>query len=153
LSPNIRIFDSNAWLLNNPWGLQIARIVTGSNYIYSSDTRPEYKKYWNYGYRIESLVQLEEMLEYSMTPELFEKVKQPALMLYYYKDSIHQDSVVKIDAMLKMFDELGTPDDKKRKVPIPNAGNHVMGSYIKSRDIKSVENEIEKFMNEVLLIK
>lgn len=153
LSPNIEIFDGNAWLLNNSWGLQIARMVTGSQYIYSSDTRPIYKQYWNYGYRLESLVQLEEMLEYSMKRELFNEITQPTLMLYYYKDNIHQDSVVKVEAMLKMFNELGTPKDKKRKVPIPNAGNHVMGSYIKSGDINSVENEIEKFMKEVLMIK
>ena len=31
LSPNIAINDPNAWLLNNPWGLQIARMVSGSN--------------------------------------------------------------------------------------------------------------------------
>ncbi|MEN9686161.1 MAG: hypothetical protein RLZZ28_1947, partial [Bacteroidota bacterium] len=29
-SPNIAINDPNAWLLNNPWGLQIARLVKGS---------------------------------------------------------------------------------------------------------------------------
>jgi esterase/lipase len=68
LSPNIRIFDKNAWLLNNPWGLQVARAVTGSNYIYSSDTRPLYKQYWSYGYRIESLTELQELLEEQPRP-------------------------------------------------------------------------------------
>jgi alpha-beta hydrolase superfamily lysophospholipase len=29
-SPNIAINDPNAWILNNPWGLQIARLVKGS---------------------------------------------------------------------------------------------------------------------------
>src|SRR5258708_7415518 len=33
LSPNIAINDPNAWLLNNHWGLQIAHLVTGGNYI------------------------------------------------------------------------------------------------------------------------
>ena len=40
LSPNIKIFDSNAWILNNPWGLQLARMINGSDYITSADTRP-----------------------------------------------------------------------------------------------------------------
>ena len=153
LSPNIEIFDGTAWLVNNPWGLQIGRLVTGSDYIFSEDTRPIYKQYWTYGYRIEAVAQLEELLETAMKPELYEKVTQPTLMLYYYKDKIHQDSVVKVEAMQKMYDELGTPAGKKRKVAIPNAGNHVIGSYIKSHDVASVEREIEKFMEEVLGLK
>jgi hypothetical protein len=88
-----------------------------------------------------------------MKPQLFKKVVQPVLMLYYYKDPVNQDSVVKVDAMQKMFNELGTPPAKKRAVPIPAAGNHVIGSYIKSKDVMSVENEVGKFMTEVLKIK
>jgi esterase/lipase len=153
LSPNIEIFDGTAWIVNNPWGLQIARLVTGSDYINSEDTRPIYKQYWSYGYRIEAVAQLEELLETAMKPALFKKVKQPTLMLYYYRDKVNQDSVVKVEAMQKMYEELGTPADKKHKVAIPNAGNHVIGSYIKSHDVATVEREIEKFMDEVLRLK
>jgi esterase/lipase len=153
LSPNIEIFDGAAWILNNPWGLQIARIVNGSDYVISSDSRPLYKQYWSYKYRLEAVVELEEMLESAMKPQLFKKVTQPTLMLYYYRDQINQDSVVKVDAMHKMFAALGTPLDKKRSVPVPKAGNHVIGSYIKSQDVNTVEKEIEKFMNEVLGLK
>jgi hypothetical protein len=70
--------------------------------------------------------------------------------LYYYKDEVQQDSVVKVSAMQKMFDELGTSADLKRKVAMPNTGNHVLGSYIKSNDYQGVEAEITKFMMEVL---
>lgn len=153
LSPNIEIFDRTAKIVNNPWGLQVARLVNGSAYINAEDTRPIYKQYWSYGYRIEAVAQLEELLETAMTPELFENVKQPVLMLYYYRNKVNQDSVVKVEAMYKMYDELGTPGDKKRKVAIPNAGNHVIGSYIKSHDVATVEREIEKFMDEVLRLK
>lgn len=153
MSPNIKIFDNTASIVNNPWGLQIARLVTGSDYVNSEDTRPIYKQYWSYGYRIEAVAQLEELLETAMKPELFKKVKQPVLMLYYYRDKINQDSVVKVEAMQKMYDELGTPADKKRKVAVPNAGNHVIGSFIKSHDVATVEKEIEKFMDEVLRLK
>ena len=150
LSPNIEIFDNAAWILNNPWGLQIARVVNGSDYVISSDTRPLYKQYWSYKYRLEAVVELEEMLESAMTPDLFSKVTQPTLMLYYYRDKVNQDSVVKVEAMHKMFAALGTPNNKKRSVPVPKAGNHVIGSYIKSQDVETVGLEIEKFMNEVL---
>ena len=94
LSPNIKIYDSNAWLLNNPWGLEVARMVVGSRYVFSEDTRPIYRQYWNYGYRLEALTELEELLEDEMKPRTWRKVMQPTLMLYYEKDS-----VVNVDAM------------------------------------------------------
>lgn len=149
LSPNIEINDPNAWLLNNPWGLQIARMIKG-NYITSSDTSALYKKYWYGKYRIESAVQLQELLETTMKQSVFEKVVQPVLLLYYYKDEEHQDPVVKVSAMKRMFRELGTPDSLKKEIPIPNAGDHVIGSYIKSKDVKDVEIACEKFGVDIL---
>lgn len=150
MSPNIAINDSKAWLLNNPWGLQIARKVTGGNERKVDGKTPAYKKYWYTNYRLESVVQLEELLESSMKPELFAKVKQPILMLYYYKNEKEQDPVVKVDAMLKMFDELGTPASLKQKVALPNVGNHVLGSAITSKDLPSVQKAMEGFIAERL---
>jgi pimeloyl-ACP methyl ester carboxylesterase len=150
LSPNIAINDPNAWLLNDPWGLKIARMVKKSNYITSEDDRPVYEQYWNRPYRLEAAVQLEELLETTMHKRTFRKVKQPLLLLYYYKDPVHQDSVVKVSAMLSMFDHLGTLPDLKRKKAMPNTGNHVLGSNIKSRDVPGVEDEISKFMEGIL---
>jgi pimeloyl-ACP methyl ester carboxylesterase len=152
LSPNIAINDPFAWLLNNPWGLQIARAVKHGKYIVSDDDRDIYRKYWNKPYRLEAAVALEEYLETSMTKENFEMVKQPVLLLYYYRDEVHQDSVVKVSAMLNMFDELGTPENLKRKRAMPNSGDHVLASPIKSHDVDGVQTEIEKFMKEVLAI-
>ena len=71
-------------------------------------------------------------------------------MLYYYKDDTHQDNVVKVSAMLKMYDELGTVSEQKRKIAMPNTGDHVIGGYIKSNDYQGVEIEITKFMTDVL---
>jgi esterase/lipase len=153
MSPNIAINDPTAWILNNPWGLQIARLVTGSKYLDSKDTAEAYRKYWTYHYRIEAAVNLEELLETSMNKETFQKVKQPVLTLYYYKDNVHQDSTVKVSAIKEMFSQLGTPADKKRAIAMPNAGNHVIGSWIRSHDVPGVERETEAFMTEVLGIK
>ncbi|HMH34759.1 MAG TPA: alpha/beta fold hydrolase [Puia sp.] len=152
LSPNIAINDPFAWMLNNHWGLQIARMVKHGKYVVSEDDRIEYKKYWNKPYRLEAAVALEEYLETTMTKENFQKVNQPVQLLYYYKDEVHQDSVVKVSAMLTMFDELGTPDSLKRKIAMPNTGNHVIGSPIKSHDVEGVQREIEGFMVDVLRI-
>jgi len=152
LSPNIAINDPFAWLLNNPWGLQIARTVKHGKYIVSDDDRAIYRRYWNKPYRLEAAVALEEFLETTMTQENFMKVKQPTLVLYYFKDEVHQDSVVKVSAILNMFDKLGTPENLKRSVAMPNTGNHVIGSPIKSHDVAGVQKEVEKFMKEVLAV-
>ncbi len=149
LSPNIAINDSKAWLANNHWGLQLAKLLKGK-YNHAKDTTAEYAQYWNNKYRIESTVQLEELLETTMKGSLFEKVNQPTLVLYYYKDEDHQDPVVKVSAMKRMFKQLGTPDSLKRMIAIPEAGDHVIGSYIKSKDVRKVGDETEKFAVEVL---
>lgn len=149
LSPNIAINDSKAWLLNNHWGLQIARMVKGK-YNRSTDTTRMYAQYWNPKYRMEAAVQLQELLETSMKESTFKKVKQPTLVLYYYKDEEHQDEVVKVKAIRRMFLQLGTPDSLKREQAIPGAGDHVLGSYIKSKDVAGVQNACEKFGVEVL---
>jgi esterase/lipase len=152
LSPNIPINDPNAWLLNNHWGLQIARMIQGT-YMRSKDTSALYARYWYAKYRMESTVQLEELLEKTMRYSTFEKVKQPTLVLYYYKDEQNQDPVVKVSAMKRMFNQLGTAAEEKRMVPIPEAGNHVIGSYVKSKDIVSVEKACDSFAVDILKLK
>ncbi|PWU03927.1 MAG: alpha/beta hydrolase [Bacteroidetes bacterium] len=149
-SPNIAINDPNAWILNRHWGLQVARMVTKSDFITSKDQRPIYKQYWNAPYRLEAAVQLEELLETGIGKSNFQKVNQPTLLLYYYKDEVHQDSVVKVSAMQKMFRQLGTDSSHKKSVPLPETGDHVIGSYIKSNDMQSVKNETEKFLVSVM---
>ena len=147
-SPNIEINDPNAYLLNNPWGLQIARLVKGGKLNYPADTRPIYSAYWNRPYRLEAVVNLQEMMETTMTKEIFSKVTQPVLMLYYYEDEEHQDKVVRVEAMKKMFAALSTPANMKKEMAVPNTGNHVIGSPIMSKDIVTVENETIRFLNE-----
>jgi pimeloyl-ACP methyl ester carboxylesterase len=152
-SPNIEINDPNAYLLNNPWGLQIARLVKGGKLNYPADTRPIYSAYWNRPYRLEAVVNLEEMIETSVTKETLNAVKQPVLMLYYFKDEFHQDNVVRVDAMKKMFVSLSTPSNMKEEMAIPNAGHHVLGSPILSKDIMTVEKETIRFIKDKMGLK
>jgi esterase/lipase len=150
LSPNISIFDPNSKLLNNPWGIEIAKIVTGNDHIITSDQRDIYKQYWYSKYPLNALPELEELVETGMTSENFNKVKQPTLLLYYYKNEKEQDHVVSVKAMQEMFSQLGTPSTIKREKAIPNAGNHVIGGAIVSKDIQSVQKETELFATEIL---
>ncbi len=152
MSPNIAVNNSDAWLLNNPWGLQIARVVLGSDYqVIKYDSARQI--YWNSKYRLESLVEMEEMLEDKMNKSTFEKVKCPSLTLYYYKNEKEQDPTVKVSAMLEMHKQLGTPDPLKVAVPVPDAGFHVIGSYLVSKDLETVNVETKKFALEKLGMK
>lgn len=148
-SPNIEINNPAAPLLNNPWGLQIARFVKGGNYAEIPFKNNEYPKYWNTHYRLESTVALQNLIEATMTKETFSKVNQPTLVLYYYKDEQHQDNVVKVSGIKKMFASISTPESLKKMVAIPEAGSHVLASPIVSKDIVSVEKETATFMKSI----
>jgi pimeloyl-ACP methyl ester carboxylesterase len=152
ISPNIEINDKMAFMLNAPWGLQIARLALGGKERLIEGESATYQKYWYTRYRLESTVQLQELVETSMNKQTFEKVKQPVLLLYYYKNEQEQDQTVKVSAELSMFDELGTPKDLKVKTAIPNGASHVLGSHITSKDIPAVEKAIDSFTHTVLKI-
>jgi esterase/lipase len=152
LSPNVAINNSAAFLLNDPWGLQIARMVMGGKYRESKGSK-ETSPYWNDKYRLEATVQLEELLESSMTNKTFREVKQPSLTLYYYKNEQEQDPEVKVSAMLVMNEALATPDSLKGAVAIPLAGAHVIGSSLISHDVEGVYREMEKFALHTLHMK
>lgn len=149
LSPNIRINNPSAILLDKPWGLLIARAVKQSNFNTWPTATPLQKNYWTTRYRLEALVEVQKTLDEKMIEDNFNKVTQPTLMLYYFKDDTHQDETVKVSAMMQMFDQLGTVKLNKKRVPIPGAGDHVIGSYITSKDIPEVEKQINLFSKQM----
>ena len=152
-SPNVEIFDPNAALLTKPWGLQMAKLVKGGDYHEFDNITEENDKYWTTKYRLEAMTQLQALVEETMTEETFTSIQQPVFLGYYYKDEIHQDSTVSVSAMLRMFEQLRTPNDKKRKVAFPDVGEHVMTSYITSKDLESVKGETYSFFEDVLGLK
>jgi esterase/lipase len=146
-SPCIKLYDGTAVILNKPWGLQIARLVTGGPMKKFESESKEHSNYWQLNYRIEALVALQNLIANTMKPEVFSKVKCPLFLGYYYKNETEQDKTVSIPAMLKMFDEVGTPQGLKQKFAFPDAGAHVIASYIRSKDWKDVEGETVKFLS------
>ncbi|MBW8687700.1 alpha/beta hydrolase [Chitinophaga rhizophila] len=150
MSPNVAINDDMAFLANNPWGLQIARLIFKGNYRQSVPENPEIAKFWYSRYRLEAVVELENLLESTMDPGLFHTIRQPVLNLYYFRDADHQDKTVKVSAILQMHEQLGTPADKKEAVAIPQAEAHVIGSYLTSHDVPAVERAIDSFVQNKL---
>ena len=148
-SPNVDLFDSTSDILTGPWGLTLARQVTGSDYR-SFESTPEGEKYWTTKYRLEALVALKALIQATMTTEVFSQITSPVFVGYYYKNEEEQDDVVSVPRILEMYDQLGTPEGQKRKVAFPEVKNHVIASGLWSEDLESVREETFRFAEEVL---
>ncbi len=153
LSPNIALFSPLAAIGNKRWGLQLGRLVYQSNYRVLKTKFPEECQYWNCKQRLEAGIYLQQLIEATMNKKTFSKVNQPVLMAYYYKDKALQDSTVRVDAMLKMFDQLGTPKNLKQKEAFPKAGCHPIGCKLLSGAWKDIEFASYRFAEEKLGLK
>ncbi len=148
--PCIAIKDPNATLLDNPWGLQMAHLITGSDYRDIPVMAPGHAENWSLHYRLEGVVAVQNLLTHAMTKEVFEKVKIPVFMGYYYKDEEHQDNVVSVDAMKEMYAALGTPTALKREEAFPNSGNHVITSNLLGKLTDKPIASSEAFLRDVV---
>lgn len=148
-SPNIDIYDPNSKFLTGPWGLQLVRLIMGSDFR-SYEAEAEYKNYWQTHYRIEGLVAVRSLIDHTMTKETFSQIDQPVFVGTYFKDEEHQDKTVSVEAMRQMMPLLATSEHKKRMVEFPHVGAHVMTSPLTSKDVESVETETFKFAEEII---
>lgn len=149
-SPCIKIYDDNAELLDNPWGLQIARQVAGGETRSFPPKNELQPKFWTMHYRMEAVVALQNLLTNTMSDETFAKIKCPTFLAYYYKDEENQDKVVSVAAMKNMFEKISTPTDMKKAMAFPKTGNHVIASYVMSDDWQGVQNETVAFLKGIL---
>ncbi len=150
-SPNVRINNPVAPLLNKPWGEQIATLALGRFVDSSSSSDSLISQYWTVKYRTNALCQLEELVETTMTTQLFEQIDCPSLTVAYFKDKKHQDPTVKVSAQRWMHQHLATAESQKRYVELASVGVHPLASGLRSKDIQGVEAVTKAFINEVLL--
>lgn len=148
--PNVEIYNPDAKLLTLPWGLYIARAVLGSKYHIMDKITEQKMNYWTTRYRLECTIHLQKLLETGMRPEIFEKITSPVFMGYYYKNEQEKDQVVSVPAMLRMYDQLGTPKNKKQKMSFPDAGDHVIISHLTTPNHHQVESAALNFLVEKL---
>lgn len=126
--PCIAIKDPTAPLVDNPWGLQLARAVMRSDFRDIPSVSSGHKNFWSLHYRLEGVVAIQNFLTHEMTDATFEKVKVPVFLGYYYQDETHQDNVVSVQAMRDMFPKLGSKIKKEQAFPL--SGYHVITSDI-----------------------
>lgn len=151
-SPNIRINNPSVFLLTNPWGLQIGRLVNGGKMRISTPDSREDSLYWTQSYRMKAVVYLQSLINQTMRENIFRLIHQPVFLGYYYKNEEEQDPVVRVDAMHKMFKQLGTPDSLKWQQAFPDAGTHVIACAYKSGAWQEVEEATCRFMEDILHI-
>nr|WKN37611.1 alpha/beta hydrolase [Tunicatimonas sp. TK19036] len=148
-SPIIAPRDESLFLLNRPWGIQLMRTMEGNDYV-TEEREGLTRQYWSNLYYIEGYAALAGIVEETMTKETFQKVTCPVFLGYYYKNEEEQDNLVSVDAMRTMFEQLATPSTQKYQEAFPNAKNHVIASYIRSKDWKSVYESTDKFLEEIM---
>ena len=148
-SPLIALHDERLYLLSKPWGLQVMETSLGTDHLITERTGRT-KQYWSRYYHINGYVTLAVLLDETMNEDTFRRVTCPVFLGYYYKNEEEQDDVVSVAAMYPMFDQLGTPLAQKRKVAFPQAGNHVIASYIRSHDWRGVYQATDAFLQEVM---
>jgi esterase/lipase len=116
--PCIAIKDPSAPLLDNPWGLQLARTIMRSDFRDIPSVSPGHKNFWSLHYRLEGIVAIQNFLTNEMTDETFSNVKVPVYLSYYYQDEEHQDNVVSVQAMRDMFPKLGSKIKQEQAFPL-----------------------------------
>lgn len=150
-SPGAAPYDKRAGLASGPWGFQLAKLLTGSAYQNPAGQTAEQQQYNMKHYSNNGMIAGLTFIKYVMTPGTFEKVKCPVFLCYWYKNEQVQDKAASVKAMLRMFDELGTPAKLKRKEAFPEAGDHAISSFLYSKDVPHIEKETERFLEEVVL--
>lgn len=152
-SPNIELADNTSNMLLWPWGTVLVRLVIGKYRTIESLAQTPAADFWTTKYRTEGLVSLKYMVRETMKEEIFNKIRQPLYVGYYYKDEENKDATVSIPAMKEFFAQVATPNDQKRMEAIPEAGAHVMLSDIQCLDVKKVTEHTNAFAEEVLGLK
>ena len=149
LSPNMEDDQPGTFVLNTPWGYEIANLISFGKNKKIEHEQEIARKYWDTIYPSRALVDLQVLVETTMLPETFKKIKTPILTLYYHKNFIEEDQHVEISIYQDAYKLISTPDSLKVLKALENPGTHFIGSDIKSRDIESVEEEIIKFLKKI----
>jgi esterase/lipase len=146
-SPNMGLPDPSSALLNGPWGLQIIKVVTGSDY----RTVPERKdgihppcKPMSYSW--ESVVEMQQLVETAAKPELLATITAPTLNMVWFEDENNQDYVIDVAKARAMHQQLAG-----EKLWVETAAReHVVLNHLLSSDLSNVYSNTFEYLDEIL---
>ncbi|MDN3670226.1 alpha/beta hydrolase [Echinicola jeungdonensis] len=149
-SPCIRDFGNQLEAFFRPWeGWVLKNFMANEHGVLVNNRKGEKAKYWSEAYHVNAYASLAQLVFGAMNPETFIQVKQPLFLAYYYKNEKHQDHVVSVPAMKNMFESVKTKENFKRAQAFPNAGDHVICSFITSNDWEGVLDASIKFLKDI----
>ena len=152
-SPNFKLHNPAAFILNNHWGLPFLRQLEGGNYHHITDMSAEAMPHWTTTYRIEGLVALQDLIEQTMTNSTFEKIKSPVFVGYWYKNEDEKDEIISIDRIKEFYDIIQTPASAKQAVAFPQIGGHVITNLYQKGGLDEVRQSTFDFAENVLGMK
>lgn len=146
MSPNVEDDVDFAYLLNSPWGYELAKLVS-----FGSEMEIEYETeiaahYWDTIYPSKALVDLQVLLSTTMNPQIFRDIKVPTQTLFYYESMFEEDDHVEVEEYPEVHALLATPDHLKELVKLETPKTHFIGSAIKSENVEVVFAEIVEFL-------
>ena len=148
-SPAVRDGGEQLEAFFRPWMKFLMEKTMMENSVIHQDRQGEKKAYWSEDYHINGYESLATLVYSEMKAETFAKIKQPLFLGYYFKSAEEQDFVVSVPKMLEMYSQLGTPEGLKTEEAFPNAGDHVIGSSITSKDWEGVLFQTIDFLENV----
>lgn len=150
MSPNLKDDVPGTFLLNSPWGMELAMLVSLGENRKLQHEEPEAAQYWDTIYPARALVNLQALVGSVVQTETFEQVICPVQTLYYHKNMFEEDERVEVNEIPRVHEQLGTPAARREMIALDTPGTHFIGSAIKSEDPQAAQREIIRFCREVL---
>ncbi len=151
-SPFYDFAGQGALLARMPAPTLVARLVLGSERDTSRAPgwEPGFERCWYTHQYTSALGSMVDLWKLVAKDHVYQQVKAPTLLLYYYKDEKHQDDAASVKAMLESFAKFGgrAPHPLNRAIAVEN-GDHVLFSRYKETDKKLIVKEAARFLNAV----
>ncbi len=152
-SPNFALASPMAPLMSGHWGAELAGAVVGTYRKVPQLKTPEAEQYTTMEYRTEGLICLQNLLDQTMTPEVFSQVELPYFIGYYYQNDTAKDETISLEAIDAFVQHSQTPAGLREVVAFPEAGGHVICSQYQSEAVPEVYQATRSFVEEILGLK
>lgn len=143
-SPLVDFYTSALWILDKPWGFQIASMVMGGSFFDNKKASEMAKKYWTTRYHLQGAIALKSLIANMMTTETFSQVKQPIFVGYYYASEQKQDNIVSVKAIQEMYKKI--KHNAKQEVAYSKANNHLIACEYTSSQWQDVRQNTADFL-------
>ena len=146
-SPNMGLPDPNSVLLNGPWGLQLIKAISGTEYRIVPERADGIRIVCKpMAYSWESVVQMQHLVETAISEQELNAIQVPVLNMVWYEDEEHQDYVIDVAKAKAMHEALGG----QKKWVTTAAKEHVIVNHQLSKDLETVYAETYSFLDLIL---